>query len=481
MATRLVRAATLLCKNSPRQPLAQTSSIGTQKWHKRQVATYPETLLNVPETKITTLDNGLRVASEDSGIPTCTVGLWIDAGSRYENAGNNGVAHFLEHMIFKGTKHRSQMELELEIENMGAHLNAYTSREQTVYYAKSFSKDLPKAVEILADIVQNSTLGETEINRERGVILREMEEVETNLQEVIFDHLHTTAYQGTALGRTILGPTENIKSLVRDDLLTYISTHYKGPRIVLSGAGGIDHNELVALANKHLGKIGSEYENEIPVLPPCRFTGSEIRVRDDSMPLAHIAIAVESVGWSHPDTIPLMIANTLIGTWDRSHGGGTNVASKLASVCGGSNLCHSFQSFNTCYTDTGLWGMYFVTDNMNIDDMLFYVQNEWMRLCTSVTESEVTRAKNLLKTNMLLQLDGSTPICEDIGRQMLCYGRRMSLPELDARIEAVTAKTVRDACTRYIYDKCPAVAGVGPIEQLPEYNRIRGGMYWVRH
>ncbi len=139
------------------------------------------------------------------------MGIWIDAGSRFESEKTNGTAHFLEHMAFKGTSRRSQTDLELEVENMGAHLNAYTSREQTVYYAKAFSKDLPKAVDILSDILQNSTLGEAEIERERGVILREMQEVETNLQEVVFDHLHSTAYQGTPLGRTILGPSENIK------------------------------------------------------------------------------------------------------------------------------------------------------------------------------------------------------------------------------------------------------------------------------
>merc|ERR1712241_1277213 len=174
--------------------------------------------LNLPPTEISVLDNGMRVATEDSGVPTATVGLWIDTGSRYETAANNGVAHFLEHMAFKGTKKRSQTDLELEIENMGAHLNAYTSREQTVYYAKCFEKDLPKAVEILADITQNSLLGEAEIERERGVILREMQEIETNLQEVVFDHLHAIAFQGTALGQTILGPTENIQSISRRDL-----------------------------------------------------------------------------------------------------------------------------------------------------------------------------------------------------------------------------------------------------------------------
>lgn len=168
-------------------------------------------LVNVPPTCVSTLENGMRVASEDSGAPTATVGLWIDAGSRYENERNNGVAHFLEHMAFKGTDKRSQTDLELEIENLGAQLNAYTSREQTVFYAKCLKRDVQKALEILADIIQNSKLGEAEIERERGVILREMQDVETNLQEVVLDHLHATAYQGTALGRTILGPTDNIR------------------------------------------------------------------------------------------------------------------------------------------------------------------------------------------------------------------------------------------------------------------------------
>ncbi|KAB1276033.1 Mitochondrial-processing peptidase subunit beta [Camelus dromedarius] len=477
--------------------------LGGNRLRSTQAAT--QVVLNVPETRVTRLENGLRVASEDSGLSTCTVGLWIDAGSRYENEKNNGTAHFLEHMAFKasyktyyylkkmhfkkvetriffwdGTKKRSQLDLELEIENMGAHLNAYTSREQTVYYAKAFSKDLPRAVEILADIIQNSTLGEAEIERERGVILREMQEVETNLQEVVFDYLHATAYQNTALGRTILGPTENIKSINRKDLVDYITTHYKGPRIVLAAAGGVSHDELLELAKFHFGDSLSTHQGEIPALPPCKFTGSEIRVRDDKMPLAHLAIAVEAVGWAHPDTICLMVANTLIGNWDRSFGGGMNLSSKLAQLTCHGNLCHSFQSFNTSYTDTGLWGIYMVCEPATVADMLFVVQKEWMRLCTSVTESEVARAKNLLKTNMLLQLDGSTPICEDIGRQMLCYNRRIPIPELEARIDAINAETIREVCTKYIYDKSPAVAAVGPIEQLPDFNQIRSNMCWLR-
>merc|ERR1711909_237350 len=205
---------------------------------------FKQTLLNTPPTQVTVLDNGMRVATEDSGSPTATVGLWIDTGSRFESDSNNGVAHFLEHMAFKGTSKRSQTDLELEVENMGAHLNAYTSREQTVFYAKCFADDVEKAVEVLSDIVQNSKFGEVEIERERGVILREMQEVESNLQEVVFDHLHAVAFQGTPLGRTILGPTGNIKSISRDDIVQYINTHYKGPRMVLAGAGGVNHEDL---------------------------------------------------------------------------------------------------------------------------------------------------------------------------------------------------------------------------------------------
>lgn len=472
MASRILRLTNNL------RALPNTGALRRFKSH--DSADYARALVNVPPTKVTTLDNGLRVATEDSGAPTATVGLWIDAGSRYETDRNNGVAHFLEHMAFKGTAKRSQTDLELEVENMGAHLNAYTSREQTVFYAKCLSKDIPKAVEILGDIVQNSKLGEAEIERERGVILREMQEVESNLQEVVFDHLHATAYQGTPLGNTILGPTKNIKSIGRQDLEDYINQHYNTPRIVLAGAGGVDHDTLVKLAEKELNVLKNSFDGKCATLSPCRFTGSEVRVRDDSLPLAHIAIAVEGCGWTDQDNVPLMVANTLIGAWDRSQGAGVNNASQLASASAESGLCHSFQSFNTCYKDTGLWGIYFVCDPMKCEDMLFNIQSEWMRLCTMVTEGEVNRAKNLLKTNMLLQLDGTTPICEDIGRQMLCYNRRIPLHELEKRIDNVTADNVRDVAMKYIYDRCPAVAAVGPVENLPDYVRIRSSMFWLR-
>ncbi|XP_072382610.1 mitochondrial-processing peptidase subunit beta [Diabrotica undecimpunctata] len=449
----------------------------------RGAATQPDSqtvVLNVPPTKVSTLKNGIRVATEDWGSQTATVGIWIDAGSRYEDDKNNGVAHFMEHMAFKGTSKRTQSQLEIEIEDLGAQLNAYTSREQTVYYSKCLAKDVPKAIEILADIIQNAKLGEAEIERERGVILREMQEVESNLQEVVFDHLHAIAYQGTPLANTILGPTANIRTINSRDLRNYLDNHYKASRIVVAGAGGIEHQDLVKLAESHLGSLNNTYPGKVPVIAPCRFTGSEIRVRDDSLPLAHIAIAVEGAGWSDPDTLTLMVASTLLGAWDRSQASAKQNATNLARASGEGDLCHSYQSFNTCYKDTGLWGVYFVSDPLKIDDMVFNIQQEFMRLCTSVTEAEVERAKALLTANTLLQLDTTSAVCEDIGRQLLCYGRRLPPHELAHRINSITAKNVKDVCYKYLYDRCPAVAGVGPVEQLPDYNIVRSQMYWLR-
>lgn len=430
--------------------------------------------VNVPETKVTCLPNGIRVVTEDSGIPTCTVGLWIDAGSRYETKDNNGVAHFLEHMAFKGTKNRSQMKLEIEIENMGAHLNAYTSREQTVYYAKCLAKDVDHSLDILADIMQRSKFGKDEIERERSVILREMQEVETNLQEVVFDHLHDVAYKDTPLGMTILGPVENIQKINRDDLIEYISTHYKGPRIVVAGAGGTEHDQIVELVDQNFGKMDSDVSNI--KIEACKYVGGDVRLNDESMNLVYGALAIEAAGWTNSDNIVLMIANTLIGSWDRSLGGGFNSFSNLSQVSLEHSLCNSFQSFNTCYKDTGLWGIYFIGEKGKINDFIASVIQQWHLLTTTITEEDLERAKNLLKTNMMLQLDGSTQICEDIGRQMLCYGRRIPSVELEARINSIDLDYFRRTCERYIKNRDPVLAVVGPTDTIQSYDRIRSKM-----
>ncbi|KAJ7911037.1 Metalloenzyme, LuxS/M16 peptidase-like protein [Mycena leptocephala] len=439
-----------------------------------------------PFTEISRLSNGLTIATEaHPHAQTATVGVWIDAGSRAETDATNGTAHFLEHMAFKGTGKRNQHALELEVENIGAHLNAYTSREQTVYYAKSFRKDVPTAVDIISDILQNSKLENAAIERERDVILREQQEVDKQMEEVVFDHLHSVAFQRQPLGRTILGPKANILSIKRDDLDAYIKTNYTADRMVLVGAGGVDHAELVKLAEKHFSSL--------PVSPnPIRlggsahskhsFVGSEVRLRDDELGAAHIAIAVEGVGWSSPDYFPMMVLQSIFGNWDRSLGSAPHLSSQLSHIISSNNLANSFMSFSTSYADTGLWGIYLVSENfMNLDDLTHFTLREWTRMSMDPKHVEVERAKSQLKAGLLLGLDGTTAIAEDIGRQLVTTGRRMSPLQIEQAVDAVTLDDVVRVAKKYLWDKDVAIAAVGNIEGLLDYNRIRTDMSSMLH
>lgn len=235
---------------------------------------------------------------------------------------------------------------------MGGHLNAYTSRENTVYYAKSLNSDVTKTVDILADILQNSKLESSAIERERDVILRESEEVDKQVEEVIFDHLHATAFQQQPLGRTILGPRENILSITRDDLESYIKTNYTADRMVLVGAGGVPHEQLVELAEKHFSNIKAASGVPTPKQVPD-FVGSEVRMRDDTMQTANIAIAVEGVGWNDPDYYPALVTQAIVGNWDRAMGNSPYLGSKLSTFVHQHGLANSFMSFSTSYSDTG--------------------------------------------------------------------------------------------------------------------------------
>lgn len=440
-----------------------------------------EVNIPAPITELSTLSNGLTVATEaQTHAQTATVGVWIDAGSRAETDATNGTAHFLEHMAFKGTGRRSQRALELEVENLGAHLNAYTSREQTVYYAKSFRKDVPKAVDIISDILQHSKLDAGAIERERDVILREQQEVDKQLEEVVFDHLHSVAFQAQPLGRTILGPKANILSIKRDDLSSYIKTNYTADRMVLVGSGGVDHQELVKLAEKHFSSLPVS-PNPIPfgrlAHPKTSFVGSEVRIRDDDLPTAHIAIAAEGVGWSSPDYFPMMVMQAIFGNWDRSLGASPLLSSRLSHIISSNNLANSFMSFSTSYSDTGLWGIYLVSENlMNLDDLAHFTLKEWSRMSIAPTDVEVARAKSQLKAGLLLGLDGTTAIAEDIGRQLVTSGRRFTPKQIENAVDAVTTDEIRRVAQKYLWDKDIAIAALGSIEGLLDYNRIRSDM-----
>lgn len=442
----------------------------------RMQSTVEQALAAAPETQTSSLSNGLRIASNDTGSDVCTVGLWIDAGARCENPTNNGASHFIEHMIFKGTQSRSQAQLEAQIEGLGAQFGAHTSREQIAYYAKCLKKDVPAVVEILSDVVQNPLFDEETMEKERAVILNEMQASDADLEGVLMDYLHATAYQGTALGQSVYGKSANVQSLSRADLIDFASSNFTAPRIALAAAGGVDHGALVKSAEANLGGLSGSVD--APAVLPCRFTGSAIQDRNDDFPFCHLAIAVEGCGWAHDDYLPLLLSKSIIGSWSKGNAGAANVFGLLGARA--FEAMEAYNAFNVTYTETSLWGAHIVVDKMKTEDAVSCLTREFVRLCSDIVDSDVARAKLALQTNLLLAQEDASGLCANIGQHMLAHGKHISALDVCQAIDGLTTKDVKDVCMKYVYDKCPAVASVGPTEAVPDYNLIRGQMYWMR-
>jgi mitochondrial-processing peptidase subunit beta len=446
----------------------------------RNLSTLPSYVVNASLTELTTAGNGVRVASESAHGETATVGVWIDAGSRYETEKNNGVANLLRRTALKGTNKRTQKQLESEIESIGGHFNTYSSREQTVFLAQVFKQDVPKAMEILADIVQHSLLSDAAIASERETIIGEL--LSRSHDQQLFEHLHETAFMGTGLGLATEGTEESLRSLSKADLQSFLSANYTADRVVVAGAGAVEHGELVKLTEQHFGKLTSAPKGGLASpYDPAIFTGSDKRIRFDSMNEAHIALAFQGASSTSEHAFPLSVMQTILGSWDQSSPSGRNAASKLAQNVSEFELAHSFKTFNISYKDTGLFGIHLVAPDNKLDDAMWYTLDNLVRLCHNVSDEEVVRAKTQLKSNILFQQESSAKVADDIGRQILSFGRRMTLAEVFARIDAITTADVKTAANKYINDEDHALAAVGPIFELPDYNYIRRRSYWHRY
>lgn len=259
------------------------------------------------------MDNGVKVGSADSGSGVTTVGVWIDAGSRYEDSSNNGVSKFLTRVLLKGA--------EAELDSLGARIFAKTERDHTAFYARCLNKDVPKLVETLSNAIQNPTLNDADIDRARADLARELELIEyENPRGLVLDYLYASAYQNTPFAASTYGTSENIQSISKDALLTFIGNHYKGSRVALAAAGGVKHNELVTLAEKNLGKLNND--GEPSVTKQCNFTGSYIFAREDDAYRAYIALAVQGAPLTSPDRFPLLVATKLVGSFHKEQGPG---------------------------------------------------------------------------------------------------------------------------------------------------------------
>jgi len=439
-----------------------------------------------PTTRLSSLSNGMRVATETSPSNelTATIGVFIDAGSRWESKSNNGVAHFLEHLAFKGTQRRTQQQLEQEIEDMGGHLNAYTSREQTCYYAQVVKKNIPQAMDILSDILLNSKYDDNSINRERDVITTEMESVyKDSKEELILDHLHETAFQDCPLGFTILGPVENILRISADDIKEYVRSHYTADRMVIAGAGAVDHDELTKLADKYFAGVPKTTQTgtKMPILQPAYFTGSDYNERWDYMDKAHVAFAYPTCGWNDADTYPLMMVHGLMGEGNKSEYGSFNNLSQthrmLLANEDGVNYVDRYMTFNTLYKDVGLFGVYYECHPYDLEAATCILRKNLSRYGYVLSPQELSYVRNKVKASTVMNLANTTMVCEDIGRQMLVHGRRIHPAEMFTRLDEVDVNAVKSVVQKYLIDRDHALAAIGPTHELPDYYTISEASY----
>ncbi|OBA28509.1 smaller subunit of the mitochondrial processing protease [Hanseniaspora valbyensis NRRL Y-1626] len=442
--------------------------------------------------KISHLENGVTVVSKKiPDLRTATAGVFIKTGSRAEVHNNNGVAHFLEHLAFKGTRKRTKYEMESFFENNGCHLNAYTSRENTVYFSHTLKEHLENVIDVISDIVTNSKFEKKDIENERDVIIRESEFVDSQYDEVVFDHLHSIIFKESSLGFPILGPIKNIKKIDRQDIKSFTNKHYKGNRMVIVGVGAVEHESFVSIVDKYFGKLPKAEDYNIqetinatePLhIVPTQFFSGEKKLQDNNVTTTNIAMAIQSASWSSTDYFKSILAQSIVGNWSKQEGQGTNNSSPLASAAAKANgtkgLAESYMSFSTTYGDVGIWGMYLVLDSNQQQDpkiIISEVIKEWKRLASGdISDFEFERCKSLLVSSLVLSLDATTPIFEEIGRQVCTMGKTYSIKDIIKTLESIQKDDVIDWCRKSLNKDSPlAIVSFGETTQVPSLSEIK--------
>lgn len=394
----------------------------------------------------------------------------------------NGIFNFIEHLLFKGSKNRNKTQLEKDVHSLGGILNSFTERDSFGIHMSVAPKDVSKAMEIISDLILNPTLSSDDIESTRQYILKKLNEIENNYEQVVMDHLHSVAYQQTPLALSKFGPTANIERFTKDDIEKGLDLLFKGFQMIIAASGNINHDQIAKDGEKNFKDVSSVFErNTIPNSIANRYTGSDIRVRDDSMSTANVAFAVQGPGYENPDFVVMEVASALMGNWDLSHGGGANVSSYMGMVSSSDHLAQSFKSFNLTYKDTALWGSYFVGERMQLEEFLWHLQTQWKRLCIEIANNEIKLGKNILLTKLINDREGSTNNANSIASDVIKFGRRIPIDEWADKINKVDSKKFRNVAEEYIWDRCPVVAALGPVENLPLYEEIRMKMSWFKY
>lgn len=404
-----------------------------------------------------TLSNGFRIVTEFMpGLESASVGIWVGAGARAERVEQNGIAHFLEHMAFKGTKTRSALQIAEAIEDVGGYINAYTSREVTAYYARVLRTDVPLAVDVVADILLNPVFDPKEIEIERGVILQEIGQALDTPDDVIFDWLQEQAYPDQPLGRSILGPTERVRAFGRDDLSQFVTERYGPDQMILSAAGAVDHAALVRQAEALFGHLPARSADADV---PARFHGGESR-NIKTLEQAHVALAFESPGYRDDAIYTAQIYSIALG-------GG--MSSRLfQEIRESRGLCYTIFAQAGAYADTGMTTIYAGTSGGQLGELLDLTIDEMKRAADDMSEAEIARARAQMKAGLLMGLESPSSRAERLARMIQIWNRVPDLSETIAMIDAVTTGGVRDFAGNLVSVAPSALALYGPVDGAPD-------------
>ena len=395
-----------------------------------------------------------------SGLKSASVGIWIDTGGRNETLKQNGIAHFLEHMAFKGTLKRSSLDIAQAIENVGGYINAYTSREMTAYYARVLENDVPLAIDVISDILLNPIFDKQELETERGVILQEIGQSLDTPDDVIFDWLQETAYPDQPLGRTILGSTERVRNFSRDDLIGFVSDHYGPEQMVLSAAGAINHEEVVSQAK-------SLFDKKVPIKKSkavgSLYSGGELQVEKD-LEQAHFALAFEAPGYLSDSIYASQIYSIALGG-----GMSSRLFQEIREKRG---LCYTIFAQAGAYSDTGLLTIYSGTSSENLKNLSDITISEMKRAAIDFEQAELDRARVQMKAGMLMGLESASSRVERLARMLIIWNRIPSLDEVVQKIDAVSLEDVRAFASNILLDQKPSLATYGPAANEISFSKL---------
>ncbi|WP_289032528.1 pitrilysin family protein [uncultured Roseibium sp.] len=413
------------------------------------------------QVRITKLSNGLTVVTDEMPhLKTVALGVWVRTGSRAETSEQNGITHLLEHMAFKGTLSRTAREIAEQIEAVGGELNASTSIEHTNYYARILAEDLPLAVDLLADILQNSTFDKDELVREQHVILQEIGAAYDSPEDRAFDLFQEAAWPDQALGRPILGTPETVKGFSHDALNKYLVDRYRGPDMVLSAAGAVDHDELVRFAEEKFKSIpSSPAQAETPAL----YKGGEQRLTKDLME-AQILIGFEGRPYKSKDYYAIQILASVLGG-----GMSSRLFQEIREKRG---LCYAIYSFHWAFSDTGLFGLHAATSREDIAALMPVIVDELKTAGETITDQEVARSRAQIRAGLMMALESPAARAGQIARQILVHGRILSIEEVSDKIEAVTVEDIRRVARETFVDSTPTLTAVGPVDTLMNVDEL---------